>query len=68
MFVNLLIVAAIFGYTAWVLYRHIQKSKKGACAGCDKSKTCPAASSSSLSCCGPSGSGPAPGSPSGREA
>ncbi|AIQ28115.1 MULTISPECIES: FeoB-associated Cys-rich membrane protein [Paenibacillus] len=53
MIVNILIVALIFGYSGWMLYRHVQKGKEGACAGCDKSKTCSAASlDSPLSCCG----------------
>ncbi|MNB70497.1 Virus attachment protein p12 family protein [compost metagenome] len=51
--VNVLIAAAIFGYSGWTIYRHVQKGKKGACAGCDKGKSCSAASMNSpLSCCG----------------
>nr|WP_108722028.1 FeoB-associated Cys-rich membrane protein [Paenibacillus ihuae] len=42
--VNIVIVAAVFGYSGWMIYRHVQKGKQGACAGCDKSKSCPAAS------------------------
>ncbi|WP_339269461.1 FeoB-associated Cys-rich membrane protein [Paenibacillus sp. FSL R5-0470] len=50
--VNVLIVTLIFGYSGWIIYRHVQKGKQGACAGCDKSKTCSAASlDSPLSCC-----------------
>lgn len=53
MIVNVLIVGLIFGYSGWTLYRHVQKGKKGACAGCDKGKTCAAASMDSpLSCSG----------------
>ncbi|WP_081756886.1 FeoB-associated Cys-rich membrane protein [Gorillibacterium massiliense] len=29
----------IFGYAGWTIYRHIQKSKKGKCAGCALEKT-----------------------------
>ncbi|NGM82536.1 FeoB-associated Cys-rich membrane protein [Paenibacillus sp. 7124] len=54
MLINTLIAGAIFGYSGWILYRHVQKGKKGACAGCDKGKSCEAASMNSpLSCCGP---------------
>ncbi|WP_019912797.1 FeoB-associated Cys-rich membrane protein [Paenibacillus sp. HW567] len=56
MIINILIIALIFGYSGWMLYRHVQKGKEGACAGCDKSKNCTAASHDSpLSCCGSSG-------------
>ncbi|KUP26073.1 MULTISPECIES: FeoB-associated Cys-rich membrane protein [Paenibacillus] len=44
MIVNIVIVAAVFGYSGWMIYRHVQKGKQGACAGCDKSKSCSAAS------------------------
>ncbi|MEK4140672.1 FeoB-associated Cys-rich membrane protein [Paenibacillus sp. FSL M7-0547] len=47
-----MIVALIFGYSGWTIYRHVQKGKQGACAGCDKGKSCSAASMDSpLSCC-----------------
>ncbi|WP_330217248.1 FeoB-associated Cys-rich membrane protein [Paenibacillus durus] len=50
--INILIAVAIFGYSGWILYRHVQKGKQGACAGCDKGKSCQGASqNSSLSCC-----------------
>lgn len=53
--INVLIVALVFGYSGWIIYRHVQKGKQGACAGCDKGKSCSAASMDSpLSCCGPS--------------
>ncbi|WP_410513973.1 FeoB-associated Cys-rich membrane protein [Paenibacillus sp. BR2-3] len=42
--INVLIIGLIFGYAGWILYRHVQKGKKGACSGCDKGKTCEAAS------------------------
>ncbi|MEK3986997.1 hypothetical protein CA600_09560 [Paenibacillus sp. VTT E-133280] len=49
--INVLIVTLIFGYSGWIIYRHVQKGKQGACAGCDKGKTCSAASlDSPLSC------------------
>ncbi|WP_036649331.1 FeoB-associated Cys-rich membrane protein [Paenibacillus wynnii] len=49
--INVLIVGLIFGYSGWMLYRHVQKGKKGACAGCDKGKTCEAASMDSPFSC-----------------
>lgn len=53
MIINFLIVGAVFGYSGWMIYRHVQKGKEGACAGCDKSKSCPAATlDSPLSCSG----------------
>lgn len=52
--INVLIVALVFGYSGWIIYRHVQKGKQGACAGCDKGKGCSAASMNSpLSCCQP---------------
>ncbi|MDT3425929.1 hypothetical protein J2Z22_001449 [Paenibacillus forsythiae] len=60
--INILIVAAIFGYSGWILYRHVQKGKKGACAGCDKGKSCPgAASDLSSTCCSPQNNVPSSG-------
>ncbi|OMG01611.1 hypothetical protein BK146_06730 [Paenibacillus sp. FSL R7-0333] len=50
--VNIVIVALIFGYSGWIIYRHVQKGKQGACAGCDKGKTCPAAAMDSPLSCG----------------
>lgn len=41
--VNVIIIVLVFGYSGWIIYRHVQKGKKGACAGCDKSKSCSAA-------------------------
>ncbi|WP_341346879.1 FeoB-associated Cys-rich membrane protein [Paenibacillus sp. FSL H3-0469] len=52
MIVNIVIVALIFGYSGWMIYRHVQKGKQGACAGCDKGKTCPAAAMDSPLSCG----------------
>jgi hypothetical protein len=52
MIVNILIIAAVFGYSGWMIYRHVQKGKQGACAGCDKGKTCSAASLDSPFSCG----------------
>ncbi|HEY4431084.1 MAG TPA: FeoB-associated Cys-rich membrane protein [Paenibacillus sp.] len=50
--INVLIITLIFGYSGWMIYRHVQKGKQGACAGCDKAKSCSAASlDSPLSCC-----------------
>lgn len=51
--INVLIITVVFGYSGWMIYRHVQKGKQGACAGCDKGKTCSAASlNSPLSCSG----------------
>lgn len=51
--INFLIITLVFGYSGWMIYRHVQKGKQGACAGCDKGKSCSAASlDSPLSCCG----------------
>ncbi|WP_151732881.1 FeoB-associated Cys-rich membrane protein [Paenibacillus tengchongensis] len=57
MLVNIIIAGAVFGYSGWMIYRHVQKGKEGACAGCDKAKSCAAATlDSPLSCCGPAAS------------
>ncbi|ULO06342.1 FeoB-associated Cys-rich membrane protein [Paenibacillus sp. 19GGS1-52] len=51
--INVLIIALVFGYSGWMIYRHVQKGKEGACAGCDKGKSCSAASlDSPFSCSG----------------
>ncbi|OBZ11638.1 hypothetical protein A8L34_14915 [Bacillus sp. FJAT-27264] len=53
--INVIIIGLVFGYSGWMIYRHVQKGKQGACAGCDKGKTCAAASlDSPLSCRGES--------------
>ncbi|MFF2908864.1 FeoB-associated Cys-rich membrane protein [Paenibacillus sp. NPDC057934] len=53
--INVIIIGLVFGYSGWMIYRHVQKGKQGACAGCDKGKTCAAASlDSPLSCGGES--------------
>ncbi|WP_379132759.1 FeoB-associated Cys-rich membrane protein [Paenibacillus sp. sgz500958] len=49
--INVLIIGLIFGYSGWMIYRHVQKGKKGACAGCDKGKSCPASSMDSPFSC-----------------
>jgi len=50
--INVLIIALVFGYSGWTIYKHVQKGKKGACAGCDQGSTCASASlDSPLSCC-----------------
>lgn len=43
--VEVLIIAVIFGYSAWTLIRFFNKSKKGACASCSQNKSCKAACS-----------------------
>ncbi|MBW4084021.1 FeoB-associated Cys-rich membrane protein [Paenibacillus sp. S150] len=53
MVINVLIISLVFGYSGWMICRHVQKGREGACAGCDKGKSCASASSASpLSCCG----------------
>lgn len=41
--IDIVIVAVIFGYAAFALYRGFKKSKKGACASCSQQKSCSAA-------------------------
>ncbi|MDU2242060.1 MAG: FeoB-associated Cys-rich membrane protein [Paenibacillus sp.] len=41
--IDIVIVAAIFGYAGFALYRGFKKSKKGACASCSQQKSCSAA-------------------------
>lgn len=43
--VNVVIIAAAFGYGGWALYRSVQKSKQGKCASCASKN------SKSGSCC-----------------
>ncbi|MDR0268825.1 FeoB-associated Cys-rich membrane protein [Paenibacillus sp.] len=43
--IDILIVGLIFAYAAWTLFRHVKKSKKGACASCALNKSCKAACS-----------------------
>ncbi|OPA76815.1 hypothetical protein BVG16_16785 [Paenibacillus selenitireducens] len=38
--IDVLIIAVIFGYAAWTLYRFFTKSKKGACSSCSQNKSC----------------------------
>ncbi|MFD2875765.1 FeoB-associated Cys-rich membrane protein [Paenibacillus rhizoplanae] len=33
MIVNIVIVALIFGYSGWMIYRHVQKGKQGGLCG-----------------------------------
>ncbi|MCG7409880.1 FeoB-associated Cys-rich membrane protein [Paenibacillus sp. ACRRX] len=35
-----ILLAAIFGYAAWAVLRHVKKSKQGACASCSISNSC----------------------------
>ncbi|MEH7086880.1 FeoB-associated Cys-rich membrane protein [Neobacillus drentensis] len=37
---EVLIIAVIFGYAAWTLYRLFINSKKGACSACSQNKSC----------------------------
>lgn len=37
---EILIIAVIFGYAAWTLYRLFINSKKGACSSCSQNKSC----------------------------
>lgn len=40
--IEILIIAAIFGYSIWMLVRHFKKSKQGACASCSMKNKCQA--------------------------
>lgn len=40
MVADLLIGGLIFGYAGWTIYRFVQKSNEGKCAGCSRSKRC----------------------------
>ncbi|WP_418026587.1 FeoB-associated Cys-rich membrane protein [Paenibacillus sp. JJ1722] len=44
--INIIILLAILGYSAWVLVRFLRKSRQGACAGCSSSKSCPGCATS----------------------
>ncbi|MBE7900324.1 FeoB-associated Cys-rich membrane protein [Paenibacillus polymyxa] len=46
--INVIILLAILGYSAWVLVRFLRKSSQGACAGCSSSKSCPGCAVSSV--------------------
>lgn len=37
---NIIIIAAVFGYAGWALYRAIKKSKEGKCVSCSPKKGC----------------------------
>ncbi|MEK5321640.1 FeoB-associated Cys-rich membrane protein [Paenibacillus sp. FSL L8-0644] len=47
--INIIILLAILGYSAWVLVRFLRKSRQGACAGCSSSKSCPGCATSAVS-------------------
>lgn len=38
--INILLVAAIFGYGIFVFYRHIKQSAKGKCGSCEVKSSC----------------------------
>ena len=38
--INILLIAAIFGYGIFVFYRHIKKSSKGKCGSCEIEPSC----------------------------
>jgi radical SAM protein with 4Fe4S-binding SPASM domain len=40
MIVNIVIGLVIFGYAAWMMARHIEKSRQGKCAACSLNKSC----------------------------
>ncbi|MGD8190970.1 FeoB-associated Cys-rich membrane protein [Brevibacillus ginsengisoli] len=37
---DILIGTVVFGYAGWTLYRHVKKSKQGACSSCSQNKNC----------------------------
>nr|WP_082651743.1 FeoB-associated Cys-rich membrane protein [Gorillibacterium timonense] len=58
MIVSIALVAAIFGYAAWTLRRHVLKSKQGKCSGCSLGDSC-----ASSSCCSTEPSSHTPSTP-----
>ncbi|EHS55759.1 FeoB-associated Cys-rich membrane protein [Paenibacillus kribbensis] len=46
--INVIILLAILGYSAWVLVRFVRKSRQGACSGCSSSKSCPGCDASAV--------------------
>ncbi|NMM54891.1 FeoB-associated Cys-rich membrane protein [Paenibacillus aquistagni] len=40
--IEIVIIAVIFSYSAWMLVRHFKKSKQGACASCAVKSKCKA--------------------------
>lgn len=39
MIFSIIAVVLIFGYAGWTVYRYVQKSKEGKCAGCSLAET-----------------------------
>ncbi|WP_019639369.1 FeoB-associated Cys-rich membrane protein [Paenibacillus fonticola] len=40
--IDIIIIAIVFGYAGWAIYKGVKKSKKGACASCSQQKSCSA--------------------------
>ncbi|TRM11589.1 FeoB-associated Cys-rich membrane protein [Lentibacillus cibarius] len=38
--INILIIALVFGYGGYTLFRHIKKGSKGKCGACDLKESC----------------------------
>lgn len=38
--INVIIIALIFAYSGYILFRHVKKSSKGKCAACELKETC----------------------------
>ncbi|MBS4196208.1 FeoB-associated Cys-rich membrane protein [Lederbergia citri] len=47
MIISILLGVLIFGYAIFTIYRFVKRSKMGKCAGCELSKHCPGACSTS---------------------
>ncbi|WP_284141064.1 MULTISPECIES: FeoB-associated Cys-rich membrane protein [unclassified Virgibacillus] len=40
MMINVILIALIFGYGTYTLFRYFKKSSKGKCAACELNNTC----------------------------
>ncbi|WP_071396051.1 FeoB-associated Cys-rich membrane protein [Bacillus tuaregi] len=48
MIASIIIGAAIFGYAAWALIRHLKHSKQGECSSCSAKSNCSTSCTSGL--------------------
>lgn len=46
--IEIVIVAILFAYAGWTIYKSVKKSKKGACASCSMNKSCSSGGCSSF--------------------
>lgn len=40
--IDIIIVAFVFSYAGWAIYKGLKKGKKGACASCSQQRSCSA--------------------------